>query len=159
MNLHTCAAMRIRLQATSLVLVCFAAWLSCHRCLSASLRSRNGQPSGTAAAREALATLKAECFACHNAEKKKGGLVLTSREALLKGNDEGAVVVSGKPDLSRLAKALLRDADPHMPPKKQLTDAQIKTMRDWIKAGLGWDAKVLADDEVNVAPVKLAPLP
>jgi len=111
------------------------------------------------AARKAMEILKAECFACHNEEKKKGGLVLTSRELLLKGNPDGAVVVSGKPDESRLAKALLRDADPHMPPKKQLTDAQIKTMRDWIKAGLGWDAKVLADDEVNVAPVKLAPLP
>jgi len=106
-----------------------------------------------------LTTLKAECFACHNEEKKKGGLVLTSREALLKGNDEGAVVVSGKPDSSRLAKALLRDADPHMPPKKQLTDTQIKAIRDWIKGGLVWDAKALADDEVNVAPVKLAALP
>ncbi|PYM10745.1 MAG: hypothetical protein DME18_15695, partial [Verrucomicrobia bacterium] len=99
------------------------------------------------------------CLACHNEEKKKGGLVLTSRELLLKGNGDGVVVVPGKPDSSRLPRALLADADPHMPPKKQLTDAQIKAIRDWIKGGLVWDAKALADDEANLAPVKLAALP
>jgi len=103
--------------------------------------------------------LKVECFVCHNEEKKKGGLILTSRELLLKGNKDGAVVTSGKPDESRLIKALSPDADPHMPPKKQLKDAQIKVIRDWIKGGLVWDEKALADDEADVAPVKLAALP
>src|SRR5207245_4305019 len=78
---------------------------------------------------------------------------------LLKGKDEAVVVGPGKPDSSRLARALLTDADPHMPPKKQLTDAQIKVLRDWIKGGLVWDAKALADDGANVAPVELAALP
>lgn len=140
-----------------LVFICFAACLAGHRCLAAALRSGKGQSRGVA--HEALTTLKAECFACHNEEKKKGGLILTSREALLKGNDDGPVVAAGKPDSSRLAKALLRNADPHMPPKKQLTDAQIKTIRDWIKGGLVWDAKALSDDEPGVTPVQLKPLP
>ncbi len=106
-----------------------------------------------------MEVLKTECFGCHNEEKKKGGLILTSRELLLKGNKDGPVVTSGKPDESRLIEALSADADPHMPPKKQLTATQIKIMRNWIRGGLVWNAKALADDEANVVPVKLAALP
>src|SRR6266516_2984377 len=128
-------------------------------CIGAAPRAEARQTAGTAVSRKAMELLKAECFACHNEEKKKGRLVLTSREALLKGNDEGVVVVPGKPDSSRLTRALLADADPHMPPKKQLTDAQIQVLRDWIKGGLVWDAKALAEAEANPAPVELAALP
>ena len=95
--------------------------------------------------------LKAECFVCHNQEKKKGGLVLTSRERLLEGGDNGVVVVSGKPEASPLANALLKDADPHMPPKKQLSDAQIKVLRDWIKGGLVWNEEALEEEDAIVA--------
>ena len=102
--------------------------------------------------------LKAECFSCHNQEKKKGGLVLTSRARLLEGGDNGIVAVPGKPDGSLLAKALLKDADPHMPPKKQLADAQIKVIRDWIKRGLVWNKAALEEEE-PVTPVRLTALP
>ena len=34
---------------------------------------------------EAMRLLKSNCFSCHNGVKKKGGLTMTSREALLKG--------------------------------------------------------------------------
>ena len=140
-------------------LLCFGGCCPTDRCLAATARPEARQTAGTSVSRKAMELLKAECFACHNEEKKKGGLILTSREALLKGNDEGAVVVPGKPDSSRLARALLADSDPHMPPKKQLTDAQIRIIRDWIKGGLLWDEKALADDGANLAPVELASLP
>src|SRR5437879_8859385 len=129
------------------------------RCIAASPGAQTRMPTGNDKPRKAMEILKAECFACRNEEKKKGGLVLTSRELLLKGNKDGAVVVPGKPDSSRLPRALLADADPHMPPKKQLTDAQIKAIRDWIKGGLVWDEKALAEDGAAVAPVVLAALP
>ena len=108
--------------------------------------------------RAAMRLLKAECFSCHNTEKKKGGLVLTSRERLLEGGDEGVVVVSGQPDSSVLAKVLVKDADPHMPPRKQLSDEQIKIVREWIKSGLAWNEAALAEEDA-VAPVELARLP
>ena len=41
---------------------------------------------------EAMRLLKTNCFSCHNEQKKKGGLVMTSREALLKGGDNGAAL-------------------------------------------------------------------
>src|SRR5262245_493162 len=133
--------------------------LAVGQCFAASPATDRRKLPGRDPAREAMRVLKAECFACHNEEKKKGGLVLTSRESLLKGNDDGAVVVSGKPDASRLANALLPNADPHMPPKKQLADSQIKILRDWIKGGLVWDATALAEDDTSVAPLALLPLP
>src|SRR2546426_8925109 len=125
--------------------------------LAAQKAAEPRQTPHNSIASEAVRVLRAECFACHNEEKKKGGLVLTSRKSLLKGGKDGAVVVPGKPDSSPLAKALLGDADPHMPPKKQLTDAQIKIVREWIKGGLVWDAKALEEDEI--VPVELGTLP
>ncbi|WP_410962396.1 c-type cytochrome domain-containing protein, partial [Salmonella sp. SAL4355] len=76
--------------------------LAVGHCLAASFTAERAKPSGRDTARQAIQILKAECFACHNEEKKKGGLVLTSREFLLKGNDDGIVVAPGKPDSSRL---------------------------------------------------------
>src|SRR4051812_1391603 len=98
--------------------------------------------------------LKTECFGCHNPEKHKGGLILTSREAMLNGGDEGAGVTVGKPDESRLLSMVAATGDPHMPPKKQLSDAQIALLRDWIRGGLTWDESVLKPQ-----PVRLGPLP
>ncbi len=101
--------------------------------------------------------LKAECFSCHNEKKKKGGLVLTARESLLKGSDSGAVAELGKPDASPLLDVLRADSDPHMPPKKQLTEAQMKVLRAWIQGGLAWDEAALTEEDSK--PVDLAPLP
>ena len=41
---------------------------------------------------EAMVLLKANCFFCHNPDKEKGGLDLTSREAILAGGDNGRVL-------------------------------------------------------------------
>src|SRR5206468_7065274 len=72
----------------------------------------------------AMRLLYANCLGCHSADKHKGGLQLASRAAALKGGDDGPVLVPGKPDKSLLLKALSADADPHMPPKKQLSTNQ-----------------------------------
>lgn len=111
-----------------------------------------------AASHAAMRLLKAECFSCHNGEKHKGGLVLSSRERMLEGGDSGVVVVPGKPDASLLVKLLAKDADPHMPPKKQLTDVQVKTLRDWLKRGANWNEAALSEEE-PVMPVSLVNLP
>ena len=64
-------------------------------------------------------------IACHNPEKHKGGLQMSTREGFLKGSDSGPVFQEDKPAESLLLKVLLADADPHMPPKKQLTWAEV----------------------------------
>jgi WD40 repeat protein len=133
--------------------------LSFGPCLGAAETAGSAGAPATAGtiAREAMLLLKAECFSCHNEKKKKGGLVLTTREALLKGSDAGPVAEPGRHDSSLLASVLLADADPHMPPERQLSEPQINLIRSWIQGGMAWDEAALLEDDNK--PVALAPLP
>jgi mono/diheme cytochrome c family protein len=105
-------------------------------------------------AEQAMVILKQNCQSCHNQEKHKGGLDLTSRERALKGGEDGAVIEPAKSDRSRLIKALDADADPHMPPKGQLTAEEIATLRRWIDLGTPWPEQV-AVKEPATRPVVL----
>lgn len=93
---------------------------------------------------EAMKLLHANCLSCHNAEKHKAGLVLETRDALLKGGENGAVWNEATPEASLLLKVLAADADPHMPPKRQLSPPQIEALTQWVKAGVPWNAEALA---------------
>lgn len=108
----------------------------------------------------AMTLLREECLSCHNAEKARGGLRLDRRELALQGGDAGPAFVSGKAAESALVKALAREADPHMPPKKQLNDSQIELLGAWIQAGAAWDEKLLASGPAKAPAVQtLRPLP
>jgi WD40 repeat protein len=107
-----------------------------------------------------MGVLRDNCLACHNPEKKKGGLVLSSRGAAMKGGEDGEVLVPGEPERSRMLAALAADAESHMPPKAQLTKDEIATVREWIAAGAEWDqAALVASRQAATAPVVLRALP
>ena len=110
---------------------------------------------GLAHAAEPLRILQKECFRCHTPEKRKGGLVMTSREALLQGGDSGPALVPGDPAKSSIVELLAEDADPHMPPKGQLTSQEIASIRNWVKSGAVWNEAALAQAE-PLKPVTLA---
>ncbi len=74
------------------------------------------------------------CVKCHGPLEQKSGLELDTPQAVLKGGEDGAVVVPGKPEESLLYQNLAGRADPHMPPKKQLTDDEREMVREWIAA-------------------------
>lgn len=79
------------------------------------------------------------CYRCHSqqAEKVKGGLLLDSREGVLKGGDTGPALVPGDPEHSLLVKAIrYTDADLQMPPKgKKLSDTAIADLVAWVQMG------------------------
>ena len=78
------------------------------------------------------------CYKCHStfAERIKGGLLLDSREALLKGGDTGKAIVPGDPEGSLLIKAIrYTDPDLQMPKDKKLDDDQIADLTAWVKMG------------------------
>jgi mono/diheme cytochrome c family protein len=80
------------------------------------------------------------CYNCHSpgAEKGvKGGLLLDTRAGLLKGGENGPVIVAGDPEKSRLIQAVrYHDENLQMPPKgKKLTDEQIENLTAWVKMG------------------------
>ena len=114
-------------------------------------------PIADSKAREALGILRAECFSCHG-EKQKGGFSFKTRDLLLKGGDEGVVVVAGKPESSRLLRLLESGADPHMPPKKQLAPPQIRAVRHWIRAGVPWEPSALEEDAMKLEALVAAKL-
>src|SRR5438445_8880803 len=79
------------------------------------------------------------CYKCHSAqaEKVKGGLLLDSREGLLKGGESGPAIVPGNAEQSRLIKAVrYTDPDLQMPPKgKRLSEEQIADLVTWVNMG------------------------
>ena len=80
------------------------------------------------------------CARCHGGINHRGGLNIDTREALLKGGHTGPAIVPGDPSKSLLL-TLIRHEGPSsepkdMPPNKpKLSDADIQTVTDWIKAG------------------------
>ena len=79
------------------------------------------------------------CYKCHSAtaEKVKGGLLLDSRDGLLKGGDSGPAILPGDPERSLLIKAIrYTDENLQMPPKgRKLTELQIEDLTAWVKMG------------------------
>jgi mono/diheme cytochrome c family protein len=88
--------------------------------------------STTPAATSAQAVLDQQCVKCHGPLEEKGGLLLDTREAALAGGENGPVIVPGKPDESLILQVLAPESDPHMPPKKQLSEPEIAALRSWI---------------------------
>ena len=79
------------------------------------------------------------CYKCHSAEaqKRKGGLTLDTREATLRGGESGkAGVVPGKPMASSIYEAMTwANEDMQMPPKQKLGAAEVKVLTQWIAQG------------------------
>ncbi len=100
--------------------------------------------------------LARDCYKCHSAsaEKVKGGLLLDSREGLLKGGASGPAIVPGDPGKSLLIRAI-RHADPdlQMPPQdKKLSDPQIADLVSWVKMGAPDPRTATAAQKNRAAP-------
>lgn len=76
--------------------------------------------------------LDVNCVKCHGVLEQKSGLELDTPDMVLKGGENGPVVTPGKPEQSTLFTSLEKGADPHMPPKKFLSDADRAAVKEWI---------------------------
>ncbi len=84
-----------------------------------------------------LPLVEANCAKCHNSDKKKGDLDLTSFSAALAGGASGKIVVAGDPDSSKVWKVINHTEDPPMPPKSsKMADKDLAIFRKWIAGGL-----------------------
>jgi mono/diheme cytochrome c family protein len=102
------------------------------------------------------------CQSCHSvkAGKKKGGLLLDSREGFLRGGDTGPSIVPGKPSDSLLIKAVsYHDPDLQMPPKERLSPAQVADLTAWIQAGAPWpqESAPKAEAHLHEGPIAVDP--
>jgi Leucine-rich repeat (LRR) protein len=96
--------------------------------------------------------LNDKCISCHNEDKKRGGLDLTSAELLLEGGDTGEVFMPGASGESELIRRLWLPLshDDHMPPegKPQMTIAEAELIRWWIDQGGSFEL-TLAEAEIT----------
>jgi mono/diheme cytochrome c family protein len=91
-------------------------------------------------ARHVRPLLAEHCVKCHGGDKTRSGLDLTTREALLKGGDNGPVVVPTNARASRLYKLAAHLDEPHMPPKgAKLSAEQLGRLAAWIDLGAPYD--------------------
>jgi hypothetical protein len=88
--------------------------------------------------------LAEQCYACHGEKKQRGGLRLDSRATLLKGGDDGPVVVPGDPGKSPLINAVHYDGEVKMPPKRRLPAETVRVLEDWVRLGAPWPADAAA---------------
>jgi hypothetical protein len=79
------------------------------------------------------------CVSCHKPEKHKGGLRLDSYEQLMRGGEDGKVVVPGDPKASDIIRRLrLPPSDDDSMPsngEKPLTPEETQMIERWIAAG------------------------
>ena len=81
--------------------------------------------------------LENKCFSCHNPDKKKGGLELTSYSGLMNGGSGGAVVDAGNPAGSRLWTCSTKKEEPFMPPEgAPLEPKDLALLSKWIEGGV-----------------------
>jgi len=101
------------------------------------LRVSVAQESAVTFQDHVLPIFATHCNGCHNADKKKGDLDLTSYSAALAGGGSGELAASGDSAGSMLFKVIAHLSDPKMPPKKpKISDAEILTIKKWIDGGL-----------------------
>ncbi|HQZ65895.1 MAG TPA: PSD1 and planctomycete cytochrome C domain-containing protein [Planctomycetaceae bacterium] len=86
---------------------------------------------------EVIEILESNCLKCHSGAEPKGGLDLTSREAILKGGESGSTVDLAKPSESLMLQAINYDGS-EMPPTGQMSPKQIASLTNWVKNGLAW---------------------
>jgi hypothetical protein len=85
--------------------------------------------------------LRSHCAECHTGNKKKGGLSMNDRAALLAGGEDGKAVVPGHPEEGMLLEALTTtDKDKQMPPKGTRVPAEeVALLKAWIAEGAAWE--------------------
>lgn len=105
--------------------------------------------------------LTAKCANCHNKDKAKGQLDLTTVEGLLKGGKNGLLWDTTRLDLGNLIHriSLPEEEKKHMPPKgkPQFTPDEIMLLEAWVRHGSDLKSKVASlspSDPLFVAAAK-----
>ncbi|MEL6253708.1 MAG: PSD1 and planctomycete cytochrome C domain-containing protein [Bacteroidota bacterium] len=99
------------------------------------------------------------CISCHGGVKKSGDFSLLFRHEALEAAESGLrAIVPGKPDSSELLRRLTHpDPETRMPlDADPLTEAEIATLRKWIKQGAKWEehwAYIPPDPNVEVPDI------
>ena len=126
----------VRMTFTRSVVACFASlWLMGQ--VSTNLILADDLASAPNFDRDVKPILRSRCVTCHGPIKQEGGLRLDAGKLVLKGGDDGAVVLPSKSGESPLlARVSTSNADERMPPKgAPLAEQEVAVLKAWIEAG------------------------
>jgi hypothetical protein len=107
--------------------------------------------------RDVAPILERSCLRCHTPAKLKGGLLMTSRDALLRGGESGPAIVPGQAAKSLLFTRLVDpDEQTRMPPLPSgpLDPADIRALEAWIDQGAPWPGTDAAAAAADFAAVR-----
>lgn len=100
--------------------------------------------------RDVKSILKTHCFRCHGPLKSESGLRLDTKALALKGGENGAALVPGKPADSKLVQRITGGDETRMPPEGEpLGKVEIETLTKWIAAGAVSPPHEIAEDPRN----------
>src|SRR5262249_54098643 len=120
--------------------------------LSAPTSARAQAPKGPVSfINDVAPILKENCFACHDAKKRKGKLDMTTYETFRKGGDHDDPIAAGKPDDSYILDVLKASDNSRMPPKESgeaLPKEKIAVVEQWIKEGAKLDAMLTPKNDL-----------
>ncbi|MBC8212696.1 MAG: hypothetical protein H8E21_16685 [Gammaproteobacteria bacterium] len=82
--------------------------------------------------------LEQRCLVCHHHPGAPLGLSMETYQQLLKGSENGVIVIVGEPENSELMRRIKGDAHPRMPfnGPPYLTELEIELIENWIDSGL-----------------------
>src|SRR3954447_10005425 len=130
------------------VLGLFLAWLMLFGNASAVQAQEKKAKGSVSFINDVAPILKENCYACHDAKKKKGKLEMTSYESLRKGGTKDDPITPGKAKESYIIDVLTAKDATRMPPKDAgdpLPAEKVQVIARWIDQGAkldnGVDAK------------------
>ena len=124
----------VRLQSRLVLSVAMAA---CGLLASGNVLADDGPAALEFFEKDVRPLLVKHCYECHSADDVDGGLNLDSRAGVANGGDSGVVVMAGAPDKSLLIEAVrYKNQDLQMPPKGQMSSAEIAILEKWVRLGV-----------------------
>ena len=98
-----------------------------------------------------------KCTSCHNDSKMKGDLLLTSYKAIMKGGENGEIIIPGDAEASELFRriTLPEEHDDFMPSegKRPLSEMEVELLEWWINLGAlseGYVSQLSPEKEILV---------
>lgn len=105
--------------------------------LAAATAAAQAPPEVVTFDRDAKPVLRKHCGKCHNAERPRGELDLSTFAGVMAGGASGKVAVPGKPEESPLYTLTAHLEEPAMPPNAaKIPQRDLGILRRWVEGGL-----------------------
>ncbi len=96
--------------------------------------------------------LKEHCFECHGGHRHEGEFSINTREAIV---DSTSAIPGDSANSYLIEMVTTSDAETRMPKDKPpLSEADVKTLREWIDAGVPWEAGFTFAPQVYEPPLR-----